>query len=73
MYTWLAYISIVSNKYSVRTPVKHHKMAIYSHNCTIANQDFVSTAFLWYGAYPYSAVFCTAIAVYGMVVNPRSL
>ena len=32
-----------------------------------------STAFLRYGAYPYSAVFCTAVAVYGTVVSPTTL
>ena len=60
----------VLNKNSVRTPVKHRKMAVYSRNRTVASQDFVSTAFLRYGAYPYSAVFCTAVAVYGTVVSP---
>jgi hypothetical protein len=60
----------VLNKYSVRTPVKRRKTAVYSHNRTIATQDFVSTAFLRYGAYPYSTVFCTAVAVYGTVVSP---
>ena len=60
----------VLNKYSVRTPVKHRKTAVYSHNRTVSSQDFVSTAFLRYGAYPYSAVFCTAIAIYGTVVSP---
>jgi hypothetical protein len=60
----------VLNKYSVRTPVKRRKTAVYSRNRTVASQDFVSTAFLRYGAYPYSAVFCTAVAVYGTVVSP---
>ena len=60
----------VLNKYSVRTPVKHRKTAVYSRNRTVASQDFVSTAFLRYGAYPYSAVFCTAVTVYGTVVSP---
>ena len=62
----------VLNKYSVRTPVKHRKTAVYSRNRTVASQDFVSMAFLRYGAYPYSAVFCTAVAVYGTVVSPNS-
>ena len=58
LYTLLAYIPIVSNKYSVHTPIKCCKMAIYSHNHTVASQDFVCTAFLQYGAYPYSASRC---------------
>ena len=62
----------VLNKYSVRTPVKRRKTAVYSRNRTVASQDFVSTAFLRYGAYPYSAVFCTAVAVYGTVVSPST-
>ena len=60
----------VLNKYSVRTPVKRRKTAVYSRNRTVASQDFMSTAFLRYGAYPYSTVFCTAVAVYGTVVSP---
>ena len=71
LYTWLAYIPIVSNKYSVCTPVKHRKMAVYSCNRTITSQDFVSMAFLQYGAYLYSTIFCMAVAVYGMVVSPK--
>ena len=70
LYTWWAYIPIVSNKYSVHTPVQRHKMTIYSLNCTIASQDFVSTTFLQYGAYLYSAVFCMAVTVYSTVVSP---
>ena len=62
----------VLNKYSVRTPVKCRKTAVYSCNCTITSQDFVSTAFFRYSAYPYSAVFCTAFAVYSTVVSPTS-
>ena len=63
----------VLNKNSVRTPVKHRKTAVYRRNRTVASQDFVSTAFLRYGAYPYSAVFCTAVAVYGTVVSPTGI
>ena len=36
------------------------------------SQYFVSTALLRYGALPYSAVFCTAVAVYGTVVSPNA-
>ena len=66
LYTLLAYIPIVSNKYSVHTPIKCCKMAIYSHNHTVASQDFVCTAFLQYG----DTHIVPAVAIYSMVVSP---
>ena len=51
------------------TTVQYRKMAIYSHHCTVLGLDFVSMALLWYGPYPYSTIFHTAVAVYSTVVN----
>ena len=60
------------NKYSICIPIKYHKTAICSHHCTVASQDFVSMALLQYSAHLYSAIFCTAIVVYSMVVSPNT-
>jgi hypothetical protein len=58
------------SKYSIHIPIKHHKTAVCSRHRTVTSQDFVSMAMLQYGAQPYSAIFCTAVAVYGTVVSP---
>jgi len=53
----------VLNKFSACTTVKYCKTAICSRRRTVVSLDFISTALLWYGPYPYSTVFRTAIAV----------
>jgi hypothetical protein len=60
----------VLNKFSARTTVKYRKTAVCSRRRTVVSLDFVSTALLRYGPYPYSTVFRTAVAVYGTVVSP---
>ena len=44
----------VLNKFSARTTVKHRKTAVCSRRRTVISLDFVSTALLRYGPYPYS-------------------
>ena len=60
------------NKFAYRTTVKHRKTAICDCHCTVVSLDLGSMAWLQYSKYPYSAVFCTAVAVYGTVESPTS-
>ena len=52
------------------TTVKHRKTAVCSRPHTVTSLNFVSTVMLRYSPHLYSTVFCTAVAVYSMVVSP---
>lgn len=53
------------------TTVTRPSTAVCNRHRTVATSEFVSTALLRYGEHPYSAVFFTAVAVYGTVVTPK--
>jgi hypothetical protein len=57
-------------KFTYRTTVKRRKTAVFSRHRTVVSLDFGSTVLLRDGQHPYSAVFCTALAVYGTVESP---
>jgi hypothetical protein len=67
---WYTYIYDLLNKFTHRNTVKCRKTAVCSRHRTVVRLDFGSTALLRYGQYPYRAVFCTAVAVYGTVESP---
>ena len=66
----LCHVCDVTIKYYYCSTVKHHKMAVHSHYCTIISLDIWSMAMLQYGQHLYGIVYCIAITIYGMVESP---